>query len=85
MTEDASEEAAWRDLVAHYATPAVADGVPAPWPTREDLPGPALKGQEPAGPLASVSAACWPCGAGPGRSSLVGQGAGTPSAAAGEA
>ena len=46
MTEDASEEAAWRDLVAHYATPAVTDGVPAPWPTREDLPGPASKGPE---------------------------------------
>ena len=46
MTEDASEEAAWRDLVAHYATPTVADGAPAPWPTREDLPGPAGQGQE---------------------------------------
>jgi hypothetical protein len=45
MTEDASEEAAWRDLVAHYATPA-AEGAPAPWPTREDLPGPAPKGPE---------------------------------------
>ena len=44
MTEDASEEAAWRDLVAHYATPAVADGAPAPWPTREDLPGPGPPG-----------------------------------------
>jgi hypothetical protein len=44
MTEDASEEAAWRDLVAHYATPAAADGGPAPWPTREDLPGPAPQG-----------------------------------------
>jgi hypothetical protein len=53
MTEDASEEAAWQDLVAHYATPAAADGVPAPWPTREDLPGPAPKGQEAAGPDAS--------------------------------
>jgi len=53
MTEDASEEAAWRDLVAHYATPAEADGMPAPWPTREDLPGPALKGQKPAGQDAS--------------------------------
>jgi len=40
MTGDASEEAAWRELVAHYATPAVADGTPTPWPTREDLPGP---------------------------------------------
>jgi hypothetical protein len=49
MTEDASEEAAWRDLVAHYAMPAVADGVPAPWPTREDLPGPGAQGQEPPG------------------------------------
>jgi hypothetical protein len=46
MTEDASEEAAWRDLVAHYATPAAADGVPAPWPTREDLPGPGTQGQD---------------------------------------
>jgi hypothetical protein len=45
MTEDASEEAAWRDLVAHYATPA-AEGAPAPWPTREDLPAPAPKGPE---------------------------------------
>ena len=44
MTEDASDEAAWRDLVAQYATPAAADGVPAPWPTREDLPGPATQG-----------------------------------------
>jgi hypothetical protein len=53
MTEDASEEAAWRDLVAHYATPAVTDGVPAPWPTREDLPGPAPQGQVAADPDAS--------------------------------
>ena len=53
MTEDASEEAAWRDLVAHYATPAAADGVPAPWPTREDLPSQAAKGQEAAGQDAS--------------------------------
>jgi hypothetical protein len=45
MTEDASEEAAWRDLVAHYATPA-AEGAPAPWPTREDLPGPAPQGPD---------------------------------------
>jgi hypothetical protein len=53
MTEDASEEAAWRDLVAHYATPAVSDGVPAPWPTREDLPGPAPQSHEAAGQDAS--------------------------------
>ena len=39
MTPDASdEEAAWRELVAQYAVPA-AEGAPAPWPTREDLPG----------------------------------------------
>src|SRR6266581_1540696 len=49
MTEDASEEAAWRDLVAHYATSAAADGVEAPWPTREDLPGPGAQGQDVAG------------------------------------
>jgi hypothetical protein len=53
MTEDASDEAAWRDLVAHYATPAAADGAPAPWPTREDLPGPGAQGQEPPGQDAS--------------------------------
>jgi hypothetical protein len=53
MTEDASDEAAWRDLVAHYATPAVADGAAAPWPTREDLTGPVTAGQEAAGQDAS--------------------------------
>jgi hypothetical protein len=38
MTGDASdEEAAWQDLVAHYANPVVAEGKPVPWPTREDL------------------------------------------------
>jgi hypothetical protein len=53
MTEDANEEAAWRDLVAHYATPAAADGTPTPWPTREDLPGPGAQAQEAAGTDAS--------------------------------
>jgi hypothetical protein len=53
MSEDASEEAAWRDLVAHYASPTAADGTPAPWPTREDLPGPGPQGQDAAGPDAS--------------------------------
>jgi hypothetical protein len=53
MSEDASEEAAWRDLVAQYATPAAADGTPAPWPTREDLPGPGPQNQDAAGPDAS--------------------------------
>jgi hypothetical protein len=37
------EEAAWRDLVAHYTSTVAADGA-APWPLREDLPG----GQQPA-------------------------------------
>jgi hypothetical protein len=37
--EAGDEEAAWRDLVAQYAAPTMADGVPVPWPTREDLPG----------------------------------------------
>ena len=50
MTGDPSEEAAWQDLVAQYATPAAKDGTPAPWPTREDLPGPGAPGQEEAGP-----------------------------------
>jgi hypothetical protein len=50
MTEDPGEEAAWRDLVAKYATPAAADGTPTPWPTREDLPGPGAPGEEGASP-----------------------------------
>lgn len=48
MTSDGSdEEAAWRELVAQYAAPALADGAPAPWPTREDLPA---SGRRAAGP-----------------------------------
>jgi len=35
--EAGDEEAAWRDLVAHYSTPSAADGT-APWPVREELP-----------------------------------------------
>src|SRR4029077_14325320 len=53
MSEDPSEEAAWRDLVAHYATPGAADGTPTPWPTREDLPGPGTPGEEEASPDSS--------------------------------
>ena len=34
----ADDEAAWRDLVAQYRSPAVAEGA-APWPVREDLTG----------------------------------------------
>ena len=52
MTGDASEDAAWRDLVAHYATPAV-DGAPGPWPTREDLAPPGTEGTEATGQDAS--------------------------------
>ena len=36
--EVSDEEAAWRDLVAQYSTPAAADGA-APWPVREELSG----------------------------------------------
>jgi hypothetical protein len=53
MSEDPSDEAAWRDLVAHYVTPGAADGTPAPWPTREDLPGPGTPGEEEASPDSS--------------------------------
>jgi hypothetical protein len=35
--EASDEEAAWRDLVAQYSTPAADDGA-APWPVREELP-----------------------------------------------
>jgi hypothetical protein len=48
MAGDISDEdAAWRDLVAHYGSAAAPDGA-APWPVREDLTG----GQQPspAGP-----------------------------------
>jgi hypothetical protein len=46
VTPDASdEEAAWLELVAQYAAPTTADGVPAPWPTREDLPGTGTAGR----------------------------------------
>jgi hypothetical protein len=49
VTPDANdEEAAWRELVAQYAAPAMADGVPVPWPTREDLPGTGTAGRGPA-------------------------------------
>jgi hypothetical protein len=36
--EAGNDEAAWRDLVAQYSTPAAADGA-APWPVREELSG----------------------------------------------
>jgi hypothetical protein len=46
VTPEASdEEEAWRDLVAQYAAPTMADGVPVPWPTREDLPGTGAPGR----------------------------------------
>jgi hypothetical protein len=35
--EASDEEAAWRDLIAQYSTPAADDG--APWPVREELSG----------------------------------------------
>lgn len=48
MTGDARDsEAAWRDLVAHYAAPGT-DDVPGPWPDREDLPRPEGDGTPPA-------------------------------------
>jgi hypothetical protein len=46
MTGDPGEEAAWRDLVAHYTKPAVTEDTPTPWPTREDLPGRGAPGAE---------------------------------------
>ena len=55
MSEDARDaEAAWRDLIASYAAPGPAADAPAPWPEREDLPGPdgergGRPGQETAG------------------------------------
>lgn len=40
MTHGSDEEAAWRDLVAHYGVPAEGGDARDPWPAREDLPGP---------------------------------------------
>jgi hypothetical protein len=36
------DEAAWRDLVARFDVPAGADEAEHPWPSSEDVPGPAL-------------------------------------------
>ena len=54
--EASDEEAAWRDLVAQYSTPAAADGA-APWPVREELPG---ARQPPAGAPRSLGASGTP-------------------------
>jgi hypothetical protein len=51
MTQGASnEEAAWRELVAHFGEPDGTDDSRVPWPAREDLPGPfpADRGADPA-------------------------------------
>jgi len=56
--EARDEEATWRDLVAHYSTPA-ADGA-VPWPVREELSGarPVPPGApDPAGPPGSMDTA----------------------------
>lgn len=54
MADDISdEEAAWRDLIAHYGDPAAADDVSSPWPAQEDLPehpAAAEPAQAPTGP-----------------------------------
>jgi len=65
MTGDPGEEAAWRDLVAQYTAPAVADGTPTPWPTREDLPGSGAPGEEAAGPDCNGSDNSGPDNSGP--------------------
>ncbi len=43
------DEAAWRDLIANYATDPGPDGGPVPWPERENLGGP-REGGQPADP-----------------------------------
>jgi hypothetical protein len=70
MTTDPSEEAAWRDLIAHYATPAAADDTPTPWPTREDLPGPGAPGEEAASPEGSGPDSSGPDSSGPDTADL---------------
>jgi hypothetical protein len=72
MTGDPSEEAAWRDLVAHYAAPAVAEGTPTPWPTREDLPAPRAPGQDAPSPEGSGPDGSSPEGSRPDGSSPEG-------------
>ena len=53
--EASDEEAAWRDLVAQYSTPAAADGA-APWPVREELPGARQPPPGASGPLGASGA-----------------------------
>ena len=53
--EASDEEAAWRDLVAQYSTPAAADGA-APWPVREELPGARQPPPGASGPLGASDA-----------------------------
>jgi hypothetical protein len=86
VTPDASdEEAAWRELVAQYAAPAVAEGVPAPWPTREDLPGVAADDRGGADLDAERPDAEGPDTADLGAADLDGAGLDTPDTASGDA
>jgi hypothetical protein len=61
------EEAAWRDLVAHYSMPPEADSPTGPWPAREDLPEPGAASPS-AGPAGGLPAS----GPGPGAPGLAG-------------
>ena len=52
--EVSDEEAAWRDLIAQYSTPAADDA--APWPVREELSGARQAPPGPPGPSGSPGA-----------------------------
>src|SRR5215472_15845810 len=75
--EASDEEAAWRDLVAQYSTPAAADGA-APWPVREELPS---ARQPPPGAPGSLGAAGTPGTPGDGHRAAAGDGGEDPDAA----
>lgn len=81
------DEAAWRDLIAHYGDPAAAGDAPLPWPSQEDLPGRPAPAQaptgsrpKPSGPLQASRAASPQA---PGKP--TGEPEGSPGAPAGEA
>ncbi len=59
--EVSGEEAAWRDLVAHYDAPADLSQEAAPWPDRENLAEPGRPQASQAGP-ASLSGTSTPAG-----------------------
>jgi hypothetical protein len=82
--EVSGEEAAWRDLVAHYDTPAEVTEEAAPWPDRENLAEPGRPQASPAGPASrsDTAGSGIPAGQGPAGSGTADPAAETGPAAA---